>query len=296
MATTGCDRLTGGTFMVLLEQAKKPSAKARESVAGKADGLNNQELLKALIRIFDPGYPDPYKPTFKQNVSVYRSCQMSQGIYLPFDQEVTVQTFDTLVRNNYAAPLERMKKFVDRFINADYHGERLAQMLLGLLKADETIDTNQELFVTPDGKPVTKTQALDAEEIVLEALLLGLWHYIVTYVPDNTVGAGTFERWHKPAATERIQRCLLPDMVPTLDRSIQVLRFDGANEAAEDGDDDSDVAEAEFVDDEEPNSDDSSSDDGFEESVAYTDGRVVVFQGGTNNTNIGHIETLNLNR
>lgn len=296
MAVTDCDRLTGGTFMVLLGKAKKPSTKARDSVEGKADGLNNQELLKALIRVFDPGYLEPAKPTFQQNTSAYRSCKMAQGTYLPFNQEDIVSDFDNQVRTNYMAPLNRMKEFVDRFINVEYRGEQLAKRLLGLVAADVSIKDSQEFFINADWNPVTKMQLVLLDEVNLDGLLLGLWHYIVTRVPDNTVGAATFERWHKPVAIEKSQRSLLTEKLPCADHSIRVVRFDSTKETTDSEYDNSDVVEAEIVDDEEPNKDGSSIDPGAKESVGYSDGRIVVFQGGTNNTNIGHVETLNLGR
>lgn len=295
MSVQNFDRLTGGTLMLLLETAKKRSHKSRDSLAGKADGLNNQELLKALIRVFDPCYPDPAESTFGNNTSEYRSCRLKQGTYLPFDQENLVRQFDAEIQSTYRIPLARIHNLVDRFIDFEVKGEQLVSRLLGLILADCTISERQELFIHSDGKSCKKSGLRNITEIELDSLLLGAWHYVITEVPDNTVGRSTFEHWYTKPAILNSQWKLISSKLPTIDWGISVVR----SAIAEDGGfepevGDSEVVKAEVIEEESTGNESSVP---FPGSVAgASDSRITIFQGGTNNTNIGHVETLNLGR
>lgn len=283
--------------MLLCEVAKRPSGKARDSLAGKSDRLNNRELLKALIEVFAPGYPEPADSTFPQNVSEYRACKLAQGTYLPFDQLDLVTAFDWQVREEYATPLGRMSEFIDRFIDVENRGTQLAGSLIGLIAADHTIPDEQELLVNGDGSPAHKSDLATATSVALDALLLGSWHYVITNVNDNTVGRDTFERWHEKPAIPNSKWKLRADALPSLGRTISVTRSTDTDDTAKVVGDESEVIEAEFVMDEEETETGSAFFDGSEASTSGSEStRVVVFQGGTNNTNIGHVETLNLGR
>lgn len=297
MAVHDCDRLTGGTFMLLCEAARRPSGKARDSLAGKSDGLNNRELLKTLIEVFAPGYPEPAGSTFPQNVSEYRACKIAKGTYLPFDRLDLVAAFDRQVREEYATPLGCMSEFIDRFIDVENRGTQLAGSLIGLIAADHTIPDEQELFVNDDGLPAHKSDLATATSVELDALLLGAWHYVITNVPDNTLGRDTFERWHEKPAIPNSKWKLRADALPSLERAISVFRSVGTKDTTNTASDDSEVIEAEFVTDEEESHTGSAFADDSKSSTNQSEAtRVVVFQGGTNNTNIGHVETLNLGR
>lgn len=113
MAVRSCDRLTGGTFMLLCVVAKRPSGQARDSLASKSDGLNNREFLKAVIEVFIPGYLEPASSTFPQNVSEYRACKLAQGTSLPLGQLDLVAAIDEQVRDEYVKPLVRIAEFVE---------------------------------------------------------------------------------------------------------------------------------------------------------------------------------------
>lgn len=297
LAVHDYDRLTGGTFMVLCKTAKRPPIRARDTVAGKSDGLNNRELLKALIEVFVPGYPEPADSTFPQNASDYHTCKVAQGIYLPFDQESLVEDFDRQVRTKYSQPLRRMSEFIDRFIDVEHRGAQLAERLIGLITADRTITDSQELFVNSDGRAISKSDLTTASGIELDALLLGTWHYVVTNVPDNTVGRATFERWHDKPATTHKQWKLRLDAIPSLERTVSVTRSPHVEGTTNVESEEPEVVEAEFITDEEELHTGSAFVDDSESSTGDSgSARVVVFQGGMNNTNIGNVDTLNLGR
>lgn len=296
-------RLTGGTFIVLLEQARRSRQKARDSLAGKSDGLNNQDLLKALMRIVDEGYPEPPASTFAQNCSAFRACQLSHSTYVPLDDADIIKRFDRRVRSDYGSALDEVSVLVDRFIAPGDKRLLLARRLLGVLASDETIPNDQKFFARVSGTPVSKHELLNASQVCLDALLLGLWHYVVTRVPDNSQGRETFEYWHKRPEQVGLRWRLLEDRIPlhtrVFDLTPPVAKNDpdsgtqpGESVSDETDRTDPEIVDAEIVDD------DDQPESGTEpdESRLIENTRVTVFQGGTNNTNIGHVDTLNLGR
>ncbi|MDO4665443.1 MAG: hypothetical protein Q4A71_04455 [Actinomycetaceae bacterium] len=291
------DRLTDGTFMVLLGHARKPTRKARESLAGKAEGLNDRELLKSLLRIFVPTYFDPPDSTFSQNASDYRSCKQAQGLYLPFDEPTDVDGFDQRIRNQYAAPLAAMKDLVDTFLDVESKADWLVSALLGLVEEDTSIADDQELFVLENGQAIPKSELLCLKNVCLDSLLLGLWHYILTKVPDNLEGRSTFQRWHDEHSVPNSRWKINLRAVPTSAQTVSVTRYVADPVTAKPSSNDyEEVLEGEFVeDDHEPqgNYDSSENDLGSAESVPSKT-QVFVFQGGTGNTQIGHVRTLNI--
>lgn len=285
-------RLTGGTFMVLLGESRRPNQKARASVMGKSDGLNNQELLKALIRIFDKRYLEPPATTFKQNCSAYRSCELAHGTYLPFNDVEVVSRFDLEVTSQFTTALGRMSTFIDRFIDVDQNGAALAKRLLGLVEADTSIGNDQALHVLESGTPVSKAELLNRDEICLDALLLGIWHYIVTQVSDNRCGRATFEYWHERPTQRRSQWKLLPERIPLHQRELTVRRptntdCPDADSLGEEATPDEEVVEAEIVDEDPPRGDDGRR----STSAAPT---VVFNQYGANSTQVANVQNLYL--
>lgn len=278
--------------MVLLGESRRPLQKARASVMGKSDGLNNQELLKALIRIFVENYPEPYDRTFSQNCSAYRSCELAQGIYLPFDDSESIAQFDREVSSQFAAALRQMSGLIDRFIDVERKGATLAKRVLGLLDADTTIQDSQMLYVQDSGIPVSKAELLGRDEICLDALLLGIWHYIVTRVPDNRSGRATFEHWHQTPIEKGSKWKLLSDRIPTRQGELAVSRPEStdspdAGSSGEEATPDEEVVEAEIVDEDPPRGDGG----GPSASVTPT---VVFNQYGANSTQVANVQNLYL--
>lgn len=96
------DRLTAGTFFVLLQQALPPRAKARDTLAGKADGLSNPDILAGLIRIVSPKFEPPSAgKSFSQNTSELRNCKNDGNTtYMPVGGEDFAYEFNNLIDND----------------------------------------------------------------------------------------------------------------------------------------------------------------------------------------------------
>ena len=193
-------RLCGGTYFTLLLQALKQRTNARGRVASERDGLSNPEVLSGLIRVVNPEFQSPIKDTFKTNTSNYMKCKISSGTYFPFDEPATIDSFDQRIKNDYHKALSAMARFVNTYLvvgTASGKDIRLVKALIELIAADESIADQDQLYCCEDGQPLIKAKLVEIQEVNLPAFLLGIWHYIMTSRKDNTIGAETYNRWHK---------------------------------------------------------------------------------------------------
>ena len=100
---------------MLLQQALPPRAKARDTLAGKADGLSNPDILAGLIRIVSPKFEPPSAgKSFSQNTSELRNCKNDGNTtYMPVGGEDFAYEFNNLIDNDLPQALARTRDFVD---------------------------------------------------------------------------------------------------------------------------------------------------------------------------------------
>lgn len=221
-------RLTGGTFFALLTRAMKTptrkSATKKKSFGEDAGGITEPELMKGLIRVC--GVKNPVFPAKGSKLTEYKQCLISANVYMPFDEDQFEETFDLSVKGNYQKPLSEMAKVVDTFIDFenDSKRDRLVRSLLEVLKQDKTIDDKTELYAKPDGSKIS-VEKLDSESVFyIESVLLGIWHYIITNVKDNTVGQKTYDSWYSRDGEKRATHTFVGTIGGNTERSIKVLR------------------------------------------------------------------------
>ncbi|WP_055668219.1 NB-ARC domain-containing protein [Desnuesiella massiliensis] len=204
MGNCNYPRLCGGTFYTLMLQAKKQRLKARDRCSGGSDGLSDGDVLLGLIRVAQPQFMEPAASTFAQNTSTYKSCNISNSTYLPFNETSFKSAFDVRIKTKYPEALAAMREFVIRFIDTgnEMKCERLVKALLELIKTDESITDKYVFFYSGDGQPIKKAVICSLTDISLQSFLLGVWHFIVMNRTDNTVGRNTFEQWHEKPDTK----------------------------------------------------------------------------------------------
>ena len=193
-------RLCGGTYFTLLLLALRQRTNARGRVASERDGLSNPEVLSGLIRVVNPEFLSPGKDTFKTNTSNYMKCKISSGTYFPFDEPATIDSFDQRIKNDYQKALSAVSRFANTYLEvgkASGKDIRLVKALIELIAADESIADQDQFYCCEDGHPLIKAKLLEIQEVNLSAFLLGIWHYIMTNRKDNTIGAETYNNWHK---------------------------------------------------------------------------------------------------
>jgi hypothetical protein len=191
-------RLCGGTFFVLVLQALKQRVKARQHYKGERDGLSDPEVLIGLIKVINPDYQEPKEGALKGKTNDFKSCKTSTGYYLPFGNTPEIETFDKRVQNEYPNALMAMLKFISEFLETGTSVKkdvRLVKALIDLIQQDDSINPNDEFFVCEDGGKIKKAALGGLQKVCFPAFLLGVWHYVVVYRKDNTVGKNTYDGW-----------------------------------------------------------------------------------------------------
>ena len=197
-------RLCGGTFLSLLINARKQRMGVREHYKGESDGLSDPSILLALIKVVYPDYSDltpTTRGTFKTATSKYKACQSNGGTYIPFDEAVIINAFETAVKTNYPSVLQRMHFFADMLIDRSptlMKDLALARALIDLICNDDSIAPDQLFYINEDGSSITKKQMGKLQTISLQAFLLGVLHFVVKERTDNTVGRETYDMWFPP--------------------------------------------------------------------------------------------------
>lgn len=198
MMNTNTPRLCGGTFFVLLLREKRKSRTKKQLQNFGSDGLTNVALMEHLIRLFDNTFTRPAGDSLDNRTSLYKKCEISEADCLPFDDDALITSFDRKIKSSYPALLFKMGEIVDFFLTNDNEDKmrELVFSILTVIKEDETIQPTDGFYSMPDGTPISKTTLLNKKELNVPSLLLGVWHYILMYRKDNTVGSATITSWH----------------------------------------------------------------------------------------------------
>lgn len=207
MAQDNCLRLCGGTFFILLTRAMKEHGRTKGNLTGThsrvinktidAETVSERNLLKGLVRVFHPTMTDLAYSTEKSNATRYKQCRNLTSI--PLDNTSLKEAFDEKVRNSYDVPLKAMDELVKAQIDAAGKGERFVKAVLELIDQDTYISDDQIFFVGPGGRPLTKKELRAESRFSLEAFAVGIWHYCVMNVPDNSVGIETYLSFYPSA-------------------------------------------------------------------------------------------------
>lgn len=289
-------RLCGGTFFTLLLQTLKQRRKARDRYGGGSDGLSDHDVLIGLIRVAQPQYLEPAASTFAQNTSAYKSCSISAGTYLPFNEAAFTDSFDVQVKTNYPDALAAMSGFVEKFIDTDnmVKCERLIKALLELIETDASITNKDVFYVSIDGRALGKAAVCALTDIFLQPFLLGVWHFIIMNRQDNTVGRSTFEQWHKAPGIKGQQWQFISHIGEGVTRCINVTALEtGNNDIKQEAED---AAEGEpSIECGEPFAEEVDEDDSSKTTSQTVNNPFVFNQRGNNNIQIGKVDTLTIN-
>lgn len=197
-------RLCGGTFFTLLSDARLPMPSKSQFYEGKRSGITEPELLRALAKIVQPDirrWFNSEEKTIKDNTRDFKACINWGGGFFRFNDSSVRKSFDNRIRTDYRSALDEMCNLVTRFI--DYNSstqkdEYLVKAIIEVLDGDKTIDVDQEFFICPDGSSMKKSDLLKDNNFILQPFLLGIWHFVITALDDNTIGAETYNSWCPP--------------------------------------------------------------------------------------------------
>lgn len=232
--------LCGGTFFDLLIQARRQRTSARKRTDGEKDGLSDREMLEALIKVAFPDFTAPAGRSMSTYTSSYKSCRLSSNEYLPFENTELVSNFDRLVKEDYGIALKRMSNFSEQFLDEKGMGNWLVRAIMETVHYDDSI-TDEVFYIDGPGQEFDKKHLTAAENISLQAFLLGIWHFIVTERPDNTVGAATYDAWNKKSSSLRGKRTFVSDIGKTWNKRLELnlspeLFYDFGDEDADEED------------------------------------------------------------
>ncbi|MGI6120694.1 MAG: hypothetical protein ACOYH0_00110 [Saccharofermentanales bacterium] len=192
-------RLCGGTFFLLLLEARKQRKTAKDYYNGETDGLSELNTLMGLAKILVPDLQDPLftmKNTLQGNTSEYKACKTEGGQYFCFADPAARSSFDSVVKENYQEALCRMRKFTHAFLEVGgsmKKDERLVRALVDLINRDNSISNETLFYINKDGSVSTKREIPKIDEVYLEPFLLGVWHFAVLRSEGNIIGKETFE-------------------------------------------------------------------------------------------------------
>lgn len=197
-------RLCGGTFFVLLSDARKPLLSKAENYKGKKSGITETELLLSLARIVIPDIPEPMSSELKSlrdSTNDFKSCKNWGGGFFRLGDKSVKKSFDERLKNNYSESLTAMSKLVDKYIDAETStkkDEYLVKALVEVIMEDDKILPEQLLYIQANGQPIEKKMLSSISEICLQSFLLGIWHFAVTGIKENSIGRKTYEECCPP--------------------------------------------------------------------------------------------------
>lgn len=215
--TRGMLRLSSGTLFTILVRAMKRHGRNKGNYGQKSAGITQANMLKDLLRIFYPESPNQALTTEKANATNIKKGKNLGEVFPVNDEEVRRQ-FDKAIRENYESKLTLMDELVGKYIDAETYKDWIVKALLELIDEDGEILSDRSFYISE--KPVTKDKLETCNEYILPAFLLGVWHYTVMYVKDNTVGAETFQQWF-PEDDESYD--FLSDIGQSTDVNIKVI-------------------------------------------------------------------------
>lgn len=217
--------LCGGTFFTLLLEASKQGRNERKKWGNSAD-FTQGDVLEALILVAVPTYhKSPDNGNLSSVASAYKSCNTSKSGRLPIYEQANISSFNDRIANDYQNPLRAMNDFSGKYIDIEGKGIWLAKALLELITVDKNTD-DVELHILQDGQALKKAAFGDIDEYCLPALLLGVWHYIVRNVPDNSVGRATYDEWCKTGESSNTRNAFKSDIGGSLsDRKIVLIPY-----------------------------------------------------------------------
>ena len=185
-----------GTFLCLLIEAKRDKS------------INEYEILKGLIEVYDNNFPDVSVESLKTDTAKIKKCEVSSTVNFPISKGA--QKFN--ISKDFYGLVDNMQSFIDEFIDEEGMGPWLVRSILEMLDSDDTIE-NKPIFVQSDSSFTNKGGLIYFNKYNLPVFLISIWHYIVKYrFNKNEKGKETFEKWYKQTGEVHSRRVFVSDI------------------------------------------------------------------------------------
>jgi hypothetical protein len=206
MAKGDIPRLCGGTFFTQLLLSRKPTVSQRQRTQGETDVFHNEDVLFALLQVFQPDAIKPTGNSFETYTSNFKKCDGSIGEDLKFDNESVRNAFRKRLTGSYEAVVKDVAMLCDDYIDTretTRNHENLIKRLIEVIRDDTTIP-NDELFrVDSKGLKLNKKALPTITEVSLPDFILSVWAFVILERNDNSVGKETIADWSDPKTKGR---------------------------------------------------------------------------------------------
>ena len=175
----------GTFFTLIIEGLPKSGQKRRGKYA-------NYAVMEKLLKVLSPEFTWGNDTNKSSITSKLKNCE-TYGDTTPLADKICLADFDTLVKDDYPAALERMTAFAKSYVSEDKKNW-LVSALIELTNMDDPAGSNG--FLAGENGESISVKELSAKIHYVEPLLLGIWHHIVINCRDNTVGADILNAWY----------------------------------------------------------------------------------------------------
>lgn len=182
-----------GVFLFVVLSALKEISKRR---GYNNCGVTEPNCVEALINIVDDEAKYALNTSDISTVlSKVKSCKCEIPDWMKIKQECYWRKLDELVTGDYKTLLCNITSWSNLFLDLADHGNWLCRVLLELVYFDDGIDNNTEIYAKVDGSKISIEELINSDEIHIQALLLGFWHFFVCERHDiaNSAGEPTIE-------------------------------------------------------------------------------------------------------
>lgn len=186
--------LCGGTFLYLILQTINEKARRRRI---NNEGITESSCFRDLIHI---GQTDAAiisdEKTMREDTSKYKYCKNGISAWMPFANVDYIEAFNASIREDYETLLHSTVLWSDKYLNLTRHADWLGKALLEMMRFDRTMYRKRDeilLYAQKDGTPISLAELFEQKEVVIQALILGMWHYIVNAGIPNEEGRATID-------------------------------------------------------------------------------------------------------
>ena len=186
--------LCGSFFYGLLLHVKSNGASPREHKKGIKDRVSGKDIFWGLSSFIDADAPFPASDF----CSDYLKGDLPKStVFFKIDDDYLIASFDRRVRKQYGNELKRIHdNVVSCLKDSDEARIWLAQALLRIIHDDSSLEGAQ-FYCREDGTPISRDDLLKQSSVCLEALLLGVWHFLIINRKerDDSIWPDMFEHY-----------------------------------------------------------------------------------------------------
>lgn len=203
-----------GTFMTQLLRFVNATTTANDRASGKSDAKSERLIYKGLITVYHMDKVFLPESTLKTYASDVKACKKSRPEFADFTNFDLRRDFESDITSKAPSSLLWMQDFVANYLTVKkaVQKERIVKIMLNMIKNDPYMEPTQKLFILGNGKSIYKKDLVSLEKIQIEALLLGIWHYIIINRYDkNESGADTIAAMGHESYNKWIEEYPLPE-------------------------------------------------------------------------------------